>query len=303
MIEFSIPGFYHQKDVNNILFDLLDEHRNMFYDDIIINSSYDSFPCIWNGGRYIPMEDIKEETIKNIINKYNNRGISIRHTFTNKYINETNINDYIGNCILNISNDGSIKNGVNTNNNYFRDYIKQNYNNLYVIYSTTGRIKDIDMINNISKDELIIPDYSINNKFEIIEHLEHPENIEFVTAEHCVENCPYRSLHYDIVSKQQMGLSYKNVISCCPDQKDIKDITKVFNYYTIVTKRKHFIGIDDIRNKYLPLGFNKFKLSGRTDNPISLIEKYVDFFVKPEYRDTIRFYFNFRYIYITVLCK
>ena len=52
--------------------------------------------------------------------------------------------------------------------------------------------------------------------------------------------------------------------------------------------RDHYVSIDDIRDVYLPLGINKFKISGRSDHPVNIIENYVNYFVKPEYRDTVR---------------
>ena len=53
-------------------------------------------------------------------------------------------------------------------------------------------------------------------------------------------------------------------------------------------KRNHYVSIDDIRNTYLPLGINKFKIGGRHDSKVNLIENYVNYLVKPEYRDDIR---------------
>jgi len=48
------------------------------------------------------------------------------------------------------------------------------------------------------------------------------------------------------------------------------------------------VSYDSINEQYLPLGLNKFKISGRSEGPIFLSEKYVRWLVKPEYRDEIR---------------
>ena len=52
--------------------------------------------------------------------------------------------------------------------------------------------------------------------------------------------------------------------------------------------KKH---IDDIFNKYVPMGFNQFKIEGRTSGMFNLMETYMYYLVKPEYRDEARFLF------------
>ena len=41
-------------------------------------------------------------------------------------------------------------------------------------------------------------------------------------------------------------------------------------YYDTTFNRFYYITIDDIRSKYLPLGFNQFKISGRSEEKISV---------------------------------
>ena len=48
---------------------------------------------------------------------------------------------------------------------------------------------------------------------------------------------------------------------------------------------------DDIFNKYVPMGFNQFKIEGRTSGMFNLMETYMYYLVKPEYRDEARFLF------------
>ena len=49
------------------------------------------------------------------------------------------------------------------------------------------------------------------------------------------------------------------------------------------------MGIREIREKYEPMGFCHMKLEGRDGDPIHLLENYVQYLVKEEYRDETRY--------------
>lgn len=49
-----------------------------------------------------------------------------------------------------------------------------------------------------------------------------------------------------------------------------------------------FIGIDDIQNVYLPMGFSNFKIEGRSLGSALVLEMLLYYMVKPEYQIQIR---------------
>ena len=53
-------------------------------------------------------------------------------------------------------------------------------------------------------------------------------------------------------------------------------------------KLPHRVDIENIRKNYLPLGIDKFKIMGRGRPYWETIENYVNYFVKPEYKNEIR---------------
>ena len=61
-------------------------------------------------------------------------------------------------------------------------------------------------------------------------------------------------------------------------------------YYDAVDVRQHSTHItpEDIYNKYVPMGFRQFKIEGRTANIFNLMEYYLYYMVKPEYKDKAR---------------
>lgn len=282
-IYFSIPGYCSHYRLNMILLKIKKYHQDKFYDDIIIDSIYDCFPgCIWNGGRP-PMNNqpVSNQDIEYIMDNFNKREISIRHTFTNSFLSEEHLLDTFGNFILNVSSKTGIKTGITLNSPLLKNYIENKYpNNFYINWSATKCLSDINEINILSKNNLVIPSYQdINNEWDKIQKLQYPENIELIVDESCIDDCVYKSIHY--LNLNAYTLFKNNNFKGCPFEKSA-------NYYDKRTKRKHNISIEDIRKKYLPLGINKFKIAGREENDINLIETYINYFVKIEYKDYIR---------------
>lgn len=284
MIEFSIPGFDSQHRVNVALLDLIKQEPEKFYNDIKITSCYDSWDCNWNGGR-VKAGNVFKENVINALNFYNEHGIELRYTFTNSLIDmyPELLNDFLCNAILDITKDyQKLKTRININSEQLKSYIEGKYpNNFEFMWSTTKDIKDINTINQLNKNELIVPSYNINNDFDILKQFIYPNNIELLCCEPCIDNCPHRKEHHESVSKNQLLESIESSFICPFNCEN-------YSYYEAVGKRKHNISITNIREKYLPLGINKFKISGRRDSQINLVENYVNYFVKPEYINDIR---------------
>ena len=55
-----------------------------------------------------------------------------------------------------------------------------------------------------------------------------------------------------------------------------------------ITDLPTHISPDAIVEKYVPMGFNQFKIEGRTVPDIALAENYIYYMIKPEYKDTAR---------------
>ena len=49
-----------------------------------------------------------------------------------------------------------------------------------------------------------------------------------------------------------------------------------------------FIGIDDIRNIYIPMGFSEFKIEGRSLGSALVLEFLLYYMTKPEYQLNVR---------------
>ena len=278
-IYFSLPDFYNNYNhILNLVY-FKKTYPGYFRENCIIDSAYGTFPgCTWNGGRTQLGSAAGLDNIQATFKGMADAGISVRLTFTNKFIEEKDLFDHYCNVIL--GNTQAIgTNGVNTSSDILADYIRKNYPNLYLINSTTRPIKSIEDINKMSEDTLTVPPYTINNT-DAIDELTHPENIELLCCEACIDNCPNRKNHYDCISKAQMFEPSDPFR--CPHG------CEYYYYYDLIPNRKHHISVEDIEAMYLPRRINKFKISGRNDNAINVIERFVNYFAKPEYRDQVR---------------
>lgn len=290
MIEFSIPDFWHQSELNSVFIYMMQQHPECFYDDVKIGSTFGSFPCIWNGGRGTYGEFTKKYAY-DIIEYFNSRGIEIRHTFTNRFISKDGKYDRIGNLICEMSTElgekYNITNKCNIYDENLAEYISKTYPNLQIIYSTTKELKTLEQINHYSQNNLTIPSYNINHDMVLLSQLKYPENIELLCIETgCIKNCPYRIVHQDHVSSTIMQIDEEN-----PFDMDTQCPVKDHNWYKSYNDPDVFISIEQIRNLYLPLKLNQFKISGRGPNMHNLfsnLESFLHFFVKPEYQGYIR---------------
>ena len=242
--------------------------------------------------------------IINTIEPFMEKGVSIRYTFNNHLINTQMTSDWTCNRIMEITDsynkeDSKLHNGCTMSSQVLFDYIKEVYPKFERVWSTTTyELQDreglVDKINKLTEEDMIVLPYQFNKDFELLKELEHPENIELLCIdEGCQDNCPYRNEHYLVTDEGT--LLYK------PGQFSRIDFSDVHGqcrhegrtpyYYSNTYNQKYVIKIDDIENTYLPMGFNKYKISGRSSQigmVFALIECYVNYLVKPEFRDEMR---------------
>lgn len=269
---FSIPDFYYNFNINSALLRLMDERPEMFYDNIVVDSVYGCFPsAVWNGGRTIfGAPDAKN--VENTLAFFNERGVSCRYTFTNCLLEEKHLKDTWCNLLLDKANNG--KNSVIVNSEVLEQYLRKNYPDLPIISSTTKCIRSIEEFNRECENgyQLSVLHYDFNNKFDKLEQIIHPELVEVVANEYCVADCRAREMHYKALSAAQLYYEKSEFGCVCPSKT-----------YVDVMNRPHYISYLDMVEKYAPMGFNHFKIVGRTAMKPYVIESYIQYFVKPEY--------------------
>ncbi len=295
---FHIPDFNQHWDINLNLIDMIKEHPEYFYDGVEIASCYGCFsPALWNGGRAIGgYSNIVQ--IKNTIREFNDRNVPIRYTFTNPTITEADLKDAFCNRICKLAENGF--NEVIANVPCLEAYIREKYPQYPVVSSTVKQIEDHDkLIEELEKDyKLVVLDYNWNNDFEKLATIpeKYRERCEILINPYCVPHCQRRGEHYKVLGECQRKCSQTPVSPMLLNSKDTNPLEGAhefkcpntnFNFYQI-QDYKTFVKRDDIYTKYMEMGFCNFKIEGRTIQKANVIESYVYYMVKPEYRDKIR---------------
>lgn len=294
-VRFHLPDFASQFKFNLVFSTMIKKCPEYFREGVEIASVYGTFPqSLWNGGRTTPgMCDIN--FAKAVIKTFNKNNIPLRFTFTNPMLKEEHLSDKFCNDILKLANNGV--NEVIVNSPLLEEYIRKTYPDYKLTSSTCKRITDPDkLIEEVQKDySIVVLDYDLNNKFDILEKLPCKEKMEILVNACCNPACKRRTEHYRILGQQQIAVC-KHIAKKTSRPLDFKDYgvadincecadRTIFNIKELSTH----ISPDDIWDKYVPMGFNQFKIEGRTSTRLNLIETYLYYMVKPECKEEARF--------------
>ena len=284
-IKFYLPGFYEHIGLNRFLFDLMREHPEYFYDNIEIGAVFGCFPGnIWNGGRTVlGFSDI--HLIRDIIKEYDYLQIPMRFTWTNVLLTEEHYKNPICNTIMELADNGI--NEVLVSEDNFEQYIRKTYPNYKIISSTTKCILTEKELNEeLNKDyDLVVLDHRLNHNFELLDKIERKDKIEFLINPRCSPQCPNRKAHYLWESKNQIaGMEVVPPVNYNQNYK-----CPGYDFYN--NKNLETISNEELYNLYYHKGFFNFKIEGRTIHPLDVIENYIYYMVKPEFKDYIKYLF------------
>ena len=278
---FHLPGLYEFYDFYREFLPVYFNHKEFFFDWCKIGSIYGApKDCLWSGGRTSDA-DASNKDVLDLTKEYK---ISARLTFSNSLLNETNLKDLKCNNLCNLFNDEN--NGIIIYSDLLLDYIKEHYPKFYFVSSTTkviinfeGLLKELN-----NKDfKYVVPDFRLNKAFDKFESLNQSQKnkMEFLCNECCYIGCKERKQCYENVSRKNLGLKPINDVCKAPDLD--------YGYSFSKTKKNpSFISLDDIKNKYMPLGFSNFKIEGRGLGSALLLEFILYYMTKPEYQINVR---------------
>lgn len=277
-IRFYLPDFYHKQQTNLLLHRLLQEYPEYFYDDIEIGACYGCFPgSLWNGGR-IEHGFCYQSDVRATLEMMNEQGIPCRFTFTNPMIEEKHLSDTFCNMCMELGDNGM--NEVLVNSPILETYIRENYPSYAILSSTTKCLTTEEQLQKeLQKDyKLIVLDVSYNNSDKIW-NLPDKHRFEILVDSFCRDCCPDRRRHYEEVGRAQIEFDRMQFDSCKFVSRD---------FYQIKEQNKMFITNENLYGRYIEAGFRHFKLDGRAFNRYKVIESYVYYMVKTQYRDMIR---------------
>ncbi len=291
-VKFHLPGLRANFPVNMLLVDMMKKAPEYFREGLEIASFFGEFPTSkWNGGRFNGGDQCSAEFVRQVIRAINAEGIPVRFTYTNPLITEEDLADpYCNFCLLE-GNNGM--NEVIVVSPLLEEYIRECYPNYKITSSTCKEIRDIDGLNaELDKDyNLVVLDYNLNHDFDLLKQIKKKEKCELLVNACCVPNCPRRGEHYRFVAKQEEVCLANRKLPADKQQEIPTWYCEYGEQSSLYVKRNNSTNIspDEIWNTYVPMGFNQFKLEGRSANLFILIDTYAYYFAKPEYRDEMRF--------------
>ena len=129
----------------------------------------------------------------------------------------------------------------------------------------------------------VVPDFRLNKSFEKLSALPQiqKDKVEFLCNECCDFNCKVRKACYENVSRKNLGL---DVV----DHKCTSLLSQGGYRFSLAMKNPAFIGLQDIQEVYLPMGFSNFKIEGRGLGSAMLLEFILYYMTKPEHQLEVR---------------
>ena len=287
---YHLPGLFEFYELYKEFLPLYRKHREYFYDWCDIGSIYGApADCIWGGGRTGFGEHDPKEVLK-LMQEY---GISARLTFSNSLVTKEHLSDKKCNELCRIFDIGrdnergkSFGNGIIIYSDILLDYIKENYPDFYFVSSTTKVLTDFcEFENELNREEFryVVPDFRLNKSFDKLKALSQhqKEKVEFLCNECCWFGCTDRKKCYEMVSRKNLGED-------CPEHYCVAPDSGQGYLFSKAMENPGFIGIDDIKNTYLPMGFSNFKIEGRGLGSAMILEFLLYYMTKPQYQIHVR---------------
>ena len=280
---YHLPGLFEFYEFYKIFLPLYKNHRDWFYDWCDIASIYGApEDCLWGGGR----TGEGRADAKDVLALMNEYEISARLTFSNSLLTAEHLSDKKCNRICALFEKAKIKSGVIVHSDLLAEYLQKTYSRLYLISSTTKVLTDFnDFEAELVRPEFlyVVPDFRLNKSFEKLSALPQiqKEKVEFLCNECCDFNCKVRKACYENVSRKNLGL---DVV----DHKCTSSLSQGGYRFSLAMKNPAFIGLQDIQEVYLPMGFSNFKIEGRGLGSAMLLEFILYYMTKPEHQLEVR---------------
>ena len=282
--QYHLPGLFEFYELYRVFLPLYCTHRDWFYPWCDIASLYGApADCLWGGGR-VGGGDVRPQDALALAQEY---GISARLTFSNSLLQPEHLADPTCNklCRLFAACD-TPQSGVIVHSELLLDYLKRTYPSFYFVSSTTKVLTEFSQLAQETAREdfrYVVPDFRLNKAFDRLATLpqDQRDKLEFLCNECCSFGCKDRKACYEAVSRKNLGIDGPEHVCTVPNAKEGYRFSKAM-------ENPGFIGVADIQNVYLPMGFTNFKIEGRGLGSALILEFLLYYMTKPEYRLRMR---------------
>ena len=281
---YHLPGLFEFYELYRVFLPLFRQHREYFYDWCEIGSIYGApGDCLWGGGR-VGYGDCAPRDVLRLTREY---GVSARLTFSNSLLREEHLSDRKCNELCRLfAEAGGPANGVIVHSDLLLHYLEKRYPGLYFVSSTTKVLTEFQQLRQeLEREEFryVVPDFRLNRAFDRLNALPASlkDKVEFLCNECCWFGCKDRKACYETVSRKSLGEDGSEHRCAAPDAEGGYRFSKAMT-------NPGFIGVGDISNVYLPMGFSHFKIEGRSLGSALILEFLLYYLTKPEYQLRVR---------------
>ena len=293
MVSYTLPGMTEFPELNLLFLSFYRDARDIFFDDVAIESVYGGFPgSALCGGRNNVGEPFRAADIEKCFARYRDLGAACNVTFTNQVATADAIEgDAYGALILDAldaqsrSSEACPSNGVILFTKAMSDFVRDRYPNLRRISSTTKQLQSIEATNKeIDGFDRVVLNYNFTHDEQAISAIEHPEKLEVMANEYCTLGCPYRAEHYRATSESQIeGVP-------CTFACRHKPAPQAWGFLNGLIEGDVFLRNEQIRHYANDLGVGSFKIVGRGLSRYDVIDSYLYYLVKTEHWYEVRDY-------------
>ena len=284
-INFILPGMYEHYNLNFRLLELLEKHPEYFRDEVKVSACYGNFQfCIFDGGRnFYNYRHTCREEIEEVVKIYNDiYHVPVRLIFTNTQLKPEHYTDRFGNLVLSICENDM--NEITVSDDNFEAWIKERYPQFHFISSTTKCLnKPEELVTELQKEDytMVCLDYNLNKNMKLLESFtpEVKSKCEFLCNAICPPGCPQRKEHYKYNSLYSLSYGKGYQMENCQIRSNTV-APSTCSYHNNISP-------DELYNTYVPMGFNLFKLEGRTLGEVEVALNYARYMAKPEYANLV----------------
>ena len=281
---YHLPGLFEFYELYRVFLPLFRQHREYFYDWCEIGSIYGApGDCLWGGGR-VGYGDCAPRDALRLTREY---GVSARLTFSNSLLREEHLSDRKCNELCRLfAETGGPANGVIVHSDLLLHYLEKRYPGLYFVSSTTKVLTEFQQLRQeLEREEFryVVSDFRLNKALDRLSTLPgwQKDKVEFLCNECCWFGCKDRKACYETVSRKSLGEDGPEHRCAAPDAEGGYRFSKAMT-------NPGFIGVGDISNVYLPMGFSHFKIEGRSLGSALILEFLLYYLTKPEYQLRVR---------------
>lgn len=266
-INFNLPDFLYARKIYEAVIEFYKNYPKVFHENTRIASIFGNLSGnIWNGGStYFGRKQLDMREVGELVDYYNSNGIALRLTCTNPMLEHTDIYDRYANAVMKAFHNGF--NEVVVTSPILEEYLRDKYPNFKYIKSIIGTYEEGQDLFLDDKYYMTCLKRIRNNNFAYLDSIpvEKRHKVEILCNDPCPEVCPRLKTHYRQMGKMQLYFDPVDSIGC--SFYPLRDVLPITHKDSLGTT----VSYDNIIDNYVPRGYTNFKLSGRFNQPVIVI--------------------------------